>query len=36
MDVNPVTVLTSGVCALGARILVGEPLEGRPTRKVHY
>jgi acyl-CoA synthetase (NDP forming) len=36
MDINPLTVLTTGACALDVRIRVSEPLPPRPTRRVRY
>jgi acyl-CoA synthetase (NDP forming) len=36
MDINPLRVRASGVCALDVRIRVGEPLRPRPSRHVRY
>ncbi|HEX6389849.1 MAG TPA: acetate--CoA ligase family protein, partial [Solirubrobacteraceae bacterium] len=36
MDINPLTVGESGVCALDLRIRVGEPLRPRASRRVRY
>ena len=36
MDLNPVKVLTSGVCVVDARIRVGRPPAVTPSRRIAY
>jgi acyl-CoA synthetase (NDP forming) len=36
MDINPMTVLPAGACALDVRIRVSEPIRHAPTRRVRY
>jgi acyl-CoA synthetase (NDP forming) len=36
MDINPLRVRASGVCALDVRIRVGEPVRPRASRHVRY